>query len=222
MTIEDKKLKISSDRRSVLFIDEKPLINYLDFYGKGAGSLDYEIAICIWVKRMFENAGKRKYCVAFELEEPLERIMPNFDSGNPRHIKHVLDYRKSNTPADFYIVKGFAGRHEDKGLGFQLKRFGIGIKSSFAGRLVDYLNKVLLRYRPGEVGLIVIIDADPNLDPSELSTLQKSGIPIELFDKVKVPVKSFRKVFLMGETASRDEVYLQEIDTGSLLITLKK
>lgn len=218
--LKDKKLKVSSYRLPVLYISEKSLVEYLNFYGKGADSLDYEIAVCVWVKRLFESNGKRNYCFAFELEQPLDRIMPNFDSGNPLHIKQVLDSRKSNTPADFYLVKGSVKNREDKGIGFQLKQFGKGVKSNFIDRLIEYLNKILSKYRPGEVGLIVVLDVDTNLDHLERSTLEKKGILIRLFDKVKVPPKSFKKIFLMGKNVD-NEVYFQEVVTGLLSITLR-
>ncbi len=77
----------------VIYFEENPIIEYLRLYGHGHNSKDYELAISIWIKRLYEKNSKSKspYCVAFELKEELNKTNPDFDPMNIDHVKDIIE-----------------------------------------------------------------------------------------------------------------------------------
>jgi hypothetical protein len=180
----------------VIFLDEEIIIEYLKKYGHGVDSKDHELAIAIWVKRLFETNTGNEHCIAFELQHEVSKSIPE--------IEVIAKYRREDTQIDFLLVKGRASIHEVTGWGFQLKRFGRGIKKNFIEELISFIKAKSL-IDADEVGLIVILDLDPDLEPTELESF-KERIPAKLFaDKIKMDERSYKKVILL----SRGENILQ-------------
>lgn len=197
----------------VIYFEEDPIIKYLRHYGHGPDSKDYELAISVWIKRLYEkNANdKSPYCIAFELKEELGRTNPNFDPENLAHVKDVLENkRRENTPIDFILAKGKASSRPNKGWGLQLKRFGRNVKQDFEQALVDYINKLLKRHQPGEAGLVVIPEADKNLQPVEIQGLKETGLKTKNISRqIKTDGSSYKLIKFLHATESK--IFLTEL-----------
>lgn len=197
----------------VIYFEEQPIIDYLKLYGYGHNSKDYELAVSIWIKRFYEKSSKTNspYCVAFELKEELTKTNPNFDSTNIEDVKDVIENRRrEDTPLDFILVQGTAFSKPTTGWGFQLKRFGKNIKRNFEQELVDYINKLLKKNQPGEAGLIVIPEADENLQPIEVQELKNVGLKTErITQKLKPNANSYKLIKFLNITDS--EMLLTEL-----------
>lgn len=188
----------------VVYFEESPIVNYLKLYGHGYNSKDYELAISLWIKRLYEkNANDNSpYCVAFELKEELEKTNPNFDPLNIGEVKDVIENkRKESTPLDFILVKGIPSSKPTTGWGIQLKRFGKNVKQNFEQELVSYINKLLQKNQPGEVGLIVIPEPDEHLQPMEIQELKNTGLEVEKINQqLKTNENSFKFIKFLGKT----------------------
>lgn len=197
----------------VIYFEETPIIEYLRLYGHGHNSKDYELAISIWIKRLYEKNSKSSspYCVAFELQEELKKTNPFFDPTNIADVKDVIENRRrEDTPLDFILVKGTAFSKPTTGWGFQLKRFGKNIKRNFEQELIDYINKLLKKNQPGEAGLIVIPEADENLQPIEMQELKNIGLKTKrITQKLKPNTNSYKLIKFLNITDS--EMLLTEL-----------
>lgn len=191
----------------VIYFEEPPIIEYLRLYGHGHNSKDYELAISVWIKRLYEKQSKSKspYCVAFELKEELDKTNPDFDPMNIDHVKDILENRRrQDTPLDFILVKGDVSSKPNTGWGFQLKRFGKNIKENFEQELVNYVNKLLQKTQPGEAGLIVIPEADENLQPVGIQELKDVGLQTKkISQQLKTNGNSYKLIKLLSKSASK-------------------
>ncbi len=203
----------------VIFLDEKPITDYLSIFGHGSDSKDYELAIAVWVKRLFEKSTSQSYCVAFALTEDLRKSTPAFNSSKPDYVKKVFEkLRKEDTLIDFLLVKGTAEKHEDIGWGFQLKRFGKGIRSDFIEKLSKFITKKSL-VNVEEEGLIVIPDPEEDLNDAELKSIKEGFSAKLLSDKIKIDEKSYKKIFILGKTETH--ISLTEIFPGFMQISME-
>ncbi len=195
----------------VIYFEEVPIIEYLKLHGHGHNSKDYELAISIWIKRLYEKNSNSPYCVAFELKEELSKTDPNFDPANIGNVKEVIENRRrEDTPLDFILVKGTVSSKPKIGWGIQLKRFGKNIKQNFEQELVSYINKLIQRSRPGEVGLIVIPEADENLQPVEIEELKNIGLKTKkISQQLKTDNNSYKLIKFLSRTGSK--VFLTEL-----------
>lgn len=195
----------------VIYFEESPIIEYLKRFGHGYNLKDYELAISIWIRRLYEKNSKSDYCVAFELKEELKRTNPNFNSTNPSDVKDVIENRRrEDTPLDFILVKGVVSSKPKSGWGFQLKRFGKNVKQNFEQDLINSINKLLRESRPGEVGLIVIPEADENLQPIEIEELKNIGLKTKkISQQLKTDNNSYKLIKFLSRTGSK--VFLTEL-----------
>lgn len=195
----------------VIYFEESPIIEYLRRYGHGHNSKDYELAISIWIKRLYERNSNSPYCVAFELKEELRKTNPNFNPANISDVKDVIENRRrEDTPLDFILVKGVASSKPNTGWGVQLKRFGKNIKQNFEQELVKYINKLLQKSQPGEVGLIVIPEADESLQPIEIQELKNIGLVTKKISKqLKTNNNSYKFIKFLSKIDSK--IFLTEL-----------
>jgi len=195
----------------IIYFDEKPIIEYLKLYGHGPNSKDYELAVSIWIKRLYEKNSNSPYCIAFELKEELSKTNPNFDPANTSDVKEVIENkRREDTPLDFILIKGNVSSKPKTGWGIQLKRFGINIKQNFEQELVNYINNLLLKNQPGEVGLVIIPEADENLQPIELEKLENTGfVTSRIGQEINTNNNSFKLIKFLSKTGSK--IFLTEV-----------
>lgn len=191
----------------VIYFEEVPIIEYLRLYGHGHNSKDYELAISVWIKRLYEKHSKSKspYCIAFELKEELNKTNPDFDPMNIDHVKNIIENRRrQDTPLDFILVKGDVSSKPNTGWGFQLKRFGKNIKQNFEQELVNYVNKLLQKTQPGEAGLIVIPEADEDLQPVETQELKNIGLKTKkISQQLKTEGNSYKLIKFLSKSGSK-------------------
>ncbi|MBI3619832.1 hypothetical protein HY214_01665 [Candidatus Roizmanbacteria bacterium] len=203
----------------VIYFEETPIIEYLKLYGHGHNSKDYELAISIWIKGLYEKNSKSKspYCVAFELKEELNKTNPKLDPMNIDHVKDIIENRrKQDTPLDFILVKGNVSSNPKTGWGFQLKRFGKNIKQNFEQELVNYVNKLLQKTQPGEAGLIVIPEADENLQPVEIKELKDIGLKTKkISQQLKTDGNSYKLIKFLSNVGSK--ILLTELCQNNIL-----
>lgn len=187
----------------VVILNEEAIIQYLQNYGHGANSKDYELAISVWVKRIYESVVKDDYCIGFELKKNLLNYNAKFNPANSEDVRDVLEnVRKEDTLTDFILIKGKPADKPKEGWGFQLKQYGKGIKSNYVEGLIEFINKKG-KVDAGEDGLIVVLDADYESIVHD--------IPIrEIRKKIKIPQRSYKKIFILSqnkEYLTIDEVY---------------
>lgn len=202
------------------FVGENTIKAFLTKYGKGYRSKDHEYAIAVYVKRIFERVWGIECCIGLELKEPLSA--PKGDDLSPLEMvnKVLRKKTKEDTPIDFAIVKGNTKKHEADGFAFQLKRFGMGIKDNFKTALASYITKEIPRKtgKCEDVGLIIALDPDENLNEEELQSITKN-FGLQAFSKsLKISNYPYEKVFLLGKDPN--VVHLTEIWPNFSQLTL--
>lgn len=179
------------NRHNVFIVDEGPLIAAIRKYGKGVSSKDYEYAVSIHMKRKLEANYKEPFCIVFDLKPGIIDPKRNFNP-TPEETNRVLrEMLQEDTPVDFGLVKGTVDKHEESGFAFQVKKFIGRSKENFNQDLLDYIHKILAKYKPGEASLIVLPDLEKN--PSDLAPVNVDF----LRKNIVVPKGSFMGVFVM-------------------------
>lgn len=200
------------ERCHAIFLDEKPILNYLRKYGRGSKSKDYEFVIAILVKRLFEKNTGLPYCISFELKNELLKYKPDFNTDDSNHIKDVLENNRiEKTLTDFALVKGTASLHEKNGWGFQLKRFQNKTTTNIIEEFIQYIDRISKDNSAGEVGLMVILDLFDNIDLQERKVFKKELESKKINKYFDIPSASFKKVFVFSgksiETVALTEIW---------------
>lgn len=202
------------------FVGENTIRAFLTKYGKGYKSKDHEFAIAVHVKRIFEKVWGKECCIAFELKEPLSEHIK--DLAALERINFILRNKtKEDTPIDFAIVRGNTKQHEADGFAFQLKRFGIGIHHDFKDKLADYITKDIPK-KTGKcenVGLIIVLDPDENLDKEELKQINENFGLQEFRERLQIKNYPYEKIYLLGKDTNL--MHLTEIWPNLNQLTLK-
>lgn len=179
------------DKHNVFIVDEGPLIAAIRKYGKGAMSKDYEYAVSIHMKRKLEEINKEQYSIVFDIKpgkiDPRRNFHPTPEETNQILREMLLE----DTPVDFGLIKGTIDKHAESAYAFQVKKFIGRSTKTFNQDLLDYIHKILARYKPGEASLIVLPDLKKNLSdlaPVDVDFLRKN---------IAVPEGSFLGVFIM-------------------------
>lgn len=196
------------NKHSVFIIDESPLIEAISKYGKGYDSKDYEYAVSIYMKRKLEQIYKEPFCIVFDLNNKGADSRKVFKPTPEETIKILREKILEDTPVDFGLVRGTVSNPSKEAFAFQVKKFLVkSVKDidNVNHDLLEYINKVLARYRAGETSLIII----PSVEPIDgvVSDLPKLDIKM-LRDKVTVPENSFKGVYIM--------VYNQKVNVKQL------
>lgn len=181
------------DKHRVFIIDEGPLIEAISKYGKGFESKDYEYAVSIYMKRTLERMYKKSFCMVFDLNNKDNDNRRVFSPTPEETIKILREKLLENTPVDFGLVSGTVSNPSGEAFAFQVKKFLIKSTANVNDRILEYINKVLAKYRPGETSLIVIPSLESKDDSIELPKLNIKM----LREKIVVPKDSFKGVFIM-------------------------
>jgi hypothetical protein len=97
------------------------LIQYLQKYGKGTRSKDYEFAISLHAKKFF--ALNQQLVIVFE-QNSKKHNYPNRFSPNLQQLREIITtYNEENTPVDFALAPVNANAFEGYAYPFQVKRF---------------------------------------------------------------------------------------------------
>lgn len=196
-----------------IFVDEQSILDYLHSQrynrGHGSDSKDYEKVSAVWIKRLFEKRDNLSYCVAFPLKGNLYELIPNFNCHNLGHLQEAFEkWQLEDTLIDFAIVRGTAGKNEGAGLGFQVKRFGKGIKTHFIDKLINFIIEKT-KVDAKDEGLIIIPEIDDILDKEEQETLEQK-IPLKkVNEKIILNKISYEMILILS--GRPDNLHLTEI-----------
>jgi len=182
------------DKHRVFIIDEAPLIEAISRYGKGYKSKDYEYAVSIYMKRKLEEIYDTQFSIVFDVKDNNSDIRRTFKPSSEETIQILRNTLREDTPIDFGLVKGTVDNPSKEGFAFQVKKFLAIPSKNINEDLLNYINKILAKYRPGEVSLIVI----PSVETDETYPIDLIKLDVEMLRKeIKVPKKSFKGVFIM-------------------------
>lgn len=182
------------NKHKVFIIDEAPLLETIRKYGRGADSKDYEYAVSIYMKRKLEEDYKEQFSIVFDIKPRVIDSRRKFTPTKEETNQILREMLQEDTPVDFGLVKGTVDKHAETGFAFQVKRFYGQSKDTFNKDLLIYINKILNKYRPGEVSLIIV----PGLQDIPTNQNQMVQIDIDFLRKnIVVPKESFRGVFIL-------------------------
>lgn len=182
------------DKHKVFIIDEVPLLEAIRKYGKGTESKDYEYAVSIYMKRKLEEIYKEQFSIVFDTKPGLKDSRRNFNPTPEETNKILREMLQEDTPVDFGLVKGTIDKHAESAFAFQVKKFLGQSKDTFNQDLLDYIHKILKKYRPGEASLVVV----PGLKDTPDNQNQIANVDIDFLRKnIIVPEGSFQGVFIL-------------------------
>jgi len=175
-------------------IDEKTLIETIKKYGKGIDSKDYEYAVSILMKRKLEASYHTQFSICFEIKPGVDGPARIVNPTAEDTIQILREMLNEDTPVDFGLVKGTVDNHSEEAFAFQVKRFDGPSKETFNKDLLEYLHKVLNKFRPGETNLVVI----PRLQENPSNQGQSVNLDVKfLKNNLAVPKQSFLSIFIL-------------------------
>lgn len=180
------------DKHNVFLISEDALKDFLRKFGKGPDSKDYEYSIALYMMENLQRANGGTYSIVFDLKDGKTDVRRTF-KPTPEETNEILrGLISQDTPVDFGLVRGTIDKHDPYAFAFQVKRFIGNSVENFTKELLNYLEKITKKYRPGEVSLIVIAELSDDLE--EL----KANIDINFLKRnIRVPQSSFIAIFIL-------------------------
>lgn len=190
-----------------IFLEEKPLLDYVLNKQIKIGSKDYELLVAIWLRRLAVKYTKKPHCIAFELKDELKRLVPNFDHLNPSHIKEVLEKHRKEGAHDIFLPEGTAANHKSEGPAFELKRFKAQktTPADFIEETVNYIESFRKEY--GKTSAVLMICPEPQI-PIRISEDDAK----ELVRKLSASLNKdfpFDAVWLLGLTEEKGPYFTQ-------------
>ncbi len=176
-------------KTNTLIVSEEALINILNGFAKDIEHNENEYLVSIVMKRKLEKDHKKNYSIAFETKSGYHDNRVNFTATTIEFKKILMESLEKNTPIDFALIEGTIQNHSDIAYAFQVKRFIPTNFKDLDNQLLEYINKVVSKYKPGDASLIVV----PLIKTDEL-------IPINikyLRDNLIMPNDSFGGIFLL-------------------------
>jgi hypothetical protein len=160
-------------KTNVFYVTEELLIETLRKYGKGSESKDYEYAISVYAKRVFEKRFKQPFTITFETNSKYTSGIRSIPSTPEEVIKVLRELLQENTSIDFGLASGTPGNFEGHAYGFQVKRFKSKVPRTIMKDLKKFIEIKANKYRSPDTGLIIVPDLELNL-PNDLSLRQLS------------------------------------------------
>jgi len=185
-----------------VFFNEKQLIEYLRVYGpkfpsKRLPTDDEEIVFAVWTKRILEAKTGKRFLIAFELKDELEKLMPAFNPDSPADIKELFEkHVNKDTVIDFALAlegqPGSSNKHKTA-FAFQLKIVS-KTHENFKEDLVKAINGYLTQKYPKlsqDISLLIV----PQL---KSSIHLETTLDVEFIKKhIEPKESSFEKILIL-------------------------
>src|SRR3989344_3955012 len=174
----------------VFWITEEKLLEAMKlFWDSDLRGKDYEYAISIYVKRIFENQYKKPFVITFELD-----------------AKHQeTENLEEHTEVDFGLAPVMQGRFEGYSYPFQVKRFIGSSLNTFQDDLLNFIQKKSKHYRTADTSFVVIPElkisnqAVGGLSAHQSKLLEFSEVFLRgLSNKINVDRKSLRSILVFS------------------------
>jgi hypothetical protein len=184
-------------KKNTFIVEERPLIEVLRKFGKGPESKDYEYMVSIYMKRKLEESYNEPFCISFEVKKGKLDPRRSFTATSEELNEIIRNQLEEDTPMDFGLVKGAIEKHDPSGFAFQVKKFIGNSVLTFNEDLVNYINQLFKKFRPGEVNLIILPSLSPKLKGKNGSDINVA-LDWNLIKSKISPVKdSFLSVFIL-------------------------
>lgn len=177
-------------KHNIFYLDGEILKQYLEQYGRGAHSKDYEFAISVHAKEYFEKKLKQQLMIVFE-QNSKRHNFPNRLTPNLEQLREILStYNEEDTPVDFALAPVSSDSFEGYAYPFQVKRFYSKPSDKTNAELAAFINEKANKYRSSQVGLIIV----PQLRGQEVDT---KGFDVkDLQSKLKIQEGAIRAVYV--------------------------
>lgn len=177
-------------KHNIFYLDGEILKQYLEKYGKGAHSKDYEFAISVHAKEYFEKKLNQQLMIVFE-QNSKRHNFPNRFTPNLEQLREILTtYNEEDTPVDFALAPVSEGKFEGYAYPFQIKRFYSTPSGKTNEELAAFINEKANNYRSSQVGLIIV----PQLRGQDVDT---KGFDVkELQSKLNIQEGAVRAVYV--------------------------
>lgn len=177
-------------KHNIFYLDGEILKQYLEQYGRGAHSKDYEFAISVHAKEYFEKKLNQQFVIVFE-QNSKRHNFPNRFTPNLEQLREILTtYNEEDTPVDFALAPVSADKFEGYAYPFQIKRFYSKPSDKTNEELASFINEKANKYRSSQVGLIIV----PQLRGQEVDT--KGFDKQELISKLNIHEGAVRVVYM--------------------------
>lgn len=176
------------------YIHENDLIKAITKSGKDPWGKDYEYAVSVHIKRLFEKIHNKPFTITFELNNKSNIPVGNLNSTPEETINILTKFLKKDTPVDFGLLPGIPGNFEKYAYPFQVKKFISGSRVDFVRKFASFINQKANRYRTSNISLILI----PQLVNDERDLrLEKFPIPIkELISYLSINENSVSSILI--------------------------
>lgn len=155
-------------KHNIFYLDSEILKQYLEQYGRGAHSKDYEFSISLQAKEYFEIMMNQKLVIVFE-QNSKRHNFPNHFTPNLEQLREILTtYNEEDTPVDFALAPVSSDSFEGYAYPFQIKRFYSKPSDKTNEELANFINEKANKYRSSQVGLIIV----PQLRGPEVNTME--------------------------------------------------
>lgn len=173
-----------------LIVSEEVLINVLKEFSKEIEHNESEYLVSIAMKRKLEKDHNKSFCIAFEAKVGNHNNRRNFTATTEEFKDLLKNSLEENTPIDFALVEGTVTNHSEEAFAFQVKRFFPKSMIDIDIQLLNFIHKVVNKYKPGDASLIIV----PLIKTSELVPINLSY----LIANINVPADSFGGIFLLA------------------------
>jgi len=150
-----------------IYCTEDEIKEYLQCFGVGKDSHDYELSEGVRLKRYFDFQLKRPHLIGIPI---LSDGKKKLDSGEISKCEVIRDYRSENNDVDILILDAedshATPRDTPRGQVFQIKRFtDYQFNDNFTSSLIDILKNILAkRYAPTVyLSLYIAINLKPQV-----------------------------------------------------------
>lgn len=149
-----------------LYFEEWVLIKYLRSRKINLKSKDYEIIVSILLKKLYEDKLNFGKCViGFVLKDKNANDFPEHGLFSVLELEDVLSSKKvfeEDSDVDVVISKRNGNLIDEKGVAYQLKRFGLGKEvNGGTEEFINFLNKYK-SYSKTDVRLMILMEPNSN------------------------------------------------------------
>ena len=190
----------------VFWITEEKLLEAMKlFWDSDLRGKDYEYAISIYVKRIFENQYKKPFVITFELDAKHQETEKLLELPSNELANILRTYLEEHTEVDFGLAPVMQDRFEGYSYPFQVKRFIGSSLNTFQDDLLNFIQKKSKHYRTSDTSFVVIPElkisnqAVGGLSAPQSKLLEFSEVFLRgLSNKINVDRKSLRSILVFS------------------------
>jgi len=189
-------------KTQVFYVSEVTLLEAIRLlHRNGLKPKDYEYAISIYAKRIFERLYNKTFVITFELNSKHQKDSRSLELTSKETVVILRTHLKEGTEVDFGLAPFTQGSFKGYDYPFQVKRFIGHSANTFLDDLIKFIEKKSRHYRSPKTSLIAI----PELKAPDHNNSNQSDLKINIVNFSK---ELFRT---MANKISVDKGYLRSI-----------